>query len=132
MVKEMKAISVRQPWAWLIVNGYKDIENRSRNTKHRGRTLIHASKKFDNAGYRRIRKDFPLIKMPFFNGWVNEFPMGGIVGAVNIIACVDTHTSRWKDPSSKGYVLRNHQQLPLVHMPGKLGFFTVTDERIKL
>lgn len=24
----MKAISVRQPWAWLIIHGGKDIENR--------------------------------------------------------------------------------------------------------
>ena len=22
----MRALSIRQPWAWLIVNGYKDIE----------------------------------------------------------------------------------------------------------
>jgi hypothetical protein len=24
----MKALSIKQPWAWLIVNGHKDIENR--------------------------------------------------------------------------------------------------------
>jgi hypothetical protein len=24
-LKKLKAISNRQPWAWLIVNGYKDI-----------------------------------------------------------------------------------------------------------
>lgn len=39
----MKAISIRQPWAWLIVNGFKDIENRSWRTKYRGPVLIHAS-----------------------------------------------------------------------------------------
>ena len=27
-LKKLKAISIRQPWAWLIVNGYKDVENR--------------------------------------------------------------------------------------------------------
>lgn len=27
---ELPALSVRQPWAWLIVNGLKDIENRPR------------------------------------------------------------------------------------------------------
>ena len=27
-LKKTKAISIRQPWAWLIVNGYKDVENR--------------------------------------------------------------------------------------------------------
>jgi len=39
----MKALSVRQPWAWLIVNAYKDIENRDWATKLRGRIWIHAS-----------------------------------------------------------------------------------------
>ncbi len=37
------ALSVRQPWAWLIAQGYKDIENRNWWTKFRGRFLIHAS-----------------------------------------------------------------------------------------
>ncbi len=37
----MKALSVRQPWAWLIVNGYKDVENRDWNTKLRGQIWIH-------------------------------------------------------------------------------------------
>ena len=33
----MKAISIRQPWAWLVVNGHKDVENRTWRTKHRER-----------------------------------------------------------------------------------------------
>ena len=39
----MKALSIRQPWAWLIVHGRKDIENRSWRTKFRGRFLVHAA-----------------------------------------------------------------------------------------
>jgi ASCH domain len=39
----MKALPIRQPYAWLIVNGHKDIENRAWPTKFRGRVLIHAS-----------------------------------------------------------------------------------------
>ena len=39
----MLALSIRQPWAWLILNGGKDIENRSWPTKVRGRVLVHAS-----------------------------------------------------------------------------------------
>lgn len=46
----MKALSIRQPWAWLIVAGYKDIENRSWPTNFRGRVYIHASRKFDEVG----------------------------------------------------------------------------------
>jgi hypothetical protein len=44
----LKALAVRQPWAWLIVNGFKDIENRSRRIHHRGPLLIHASLSRDN------------------------------------------------------------------------------------
>jgi len=39
----MIALSVRQPWAWLLLNG-KDIENRDWYTKYRGPLAIHASK----------------------------------------------------------------------------------------
>lgn len=40
----MKVITVRQPWAWAIMHGGKDVENRSRNIvgSHRGRVAIHA------------------------------------------------------------------------------------------
>jgi hypothetical protein len=36
-LKKLKAISIRQPWAWLIVNGYKDVENRIWAANVRGR-----------------------------------------------------------------------------------------------
>jgi len=34
----MKALSILQPWAWLVVNGHKDIENRTWGTGFRGRS----------------------------------------------------------------------------------------------
>ncbi|HHY88739.1 MAG TPA: ASCH domain-containing protein, partial [Chloroflexi bacterium] len=43
----MKALSVRQPWAWLIAQGYKTVENRTWATNYRGPLLIHAGKKPD-------------------------------------------------------------------------------------
>jgi len=43
----LPALSIWQPWAWLIANGYKDIENRTWWTKFRGPFLIHASKRMD-------------------------------------------------------------------------------------
>ena len=40
----MKAITVRQPWAWAIMHAGKDVENRSRNIvgSYRGPLVIHA------------------------------------------------------------------------------------------
>src|SRR5580765_3071606 len=43
----MKALSIRQPWAWLIVNGHKPVENRSWPTKYTGKLLIHAGQRFE-------------------------------------------------------------------------------------
>jgi hypothetical protein len=39
----MKTLSVRQPWASLLVSGLKDIENRMWAPNFKGRILIHAS-----------------------------------------------------------------------------------------
>jgi hypothetical protein len=40
----MKAISVRQPWAWAIIYSTKDIENRGWPINYRGDILINAAK----------------------------------------------------------------------------------------
>ena len=42
----MKALSLTQPWAELVVLGEKQWETRSWRTSHRGRIAIHAAKKF--------------------------------------------------------------------------------------
>ncbi|WP_040827767.1 ASCH domain-containing protein [Nocardia jiangxiensis] len=49
-VESVRCLSVRRPWANLIVAGYKLVENRSWSTGYRGRLVIHAGKTFDQAG----------------------------------------------------------------------------------
>jgi len=51
----MKALSIRQPWAWAIIHAGKDVENRTWKTKMTGEFLVHASKSFDHEGYKWIR-----------------------------------------------------------------------------
>jgi hypothetical protein len=51
----MKVITVRQPWAWAIAKGYKDIENRGWTTTYRGPLAIHAAKKWDDAAEAAVR-----------------------------------------------------------------------------
>jgi hypothetical protein len=48
----MKVLSVKNPWAFLIIYYGKDIENRTRKTNYRGRIAIHASLKSDDGAYR--------------------------------------------------------------------------------
>ncbi|WP_234838619.1 ASCH domain-containing protein [Sinorhizobium meliloti] len=52
------AISIMQPWAWLIVNGHKDIENRDWPTKSRGPVAIHAGKKVDTSASISVDRGF--------------------------------------------------------------------------
>ena len=109
----MKALSIMQPWAWLIVAGHKDIENRSWPTRYRGPVLIHAGKKFDGS---RDEWDWPDIARP------GGFDMGGIVGQAEIVDCVTASTSRWFQ-GTYGFVLRNARPLPFRSCRGALGFF---------
>jgi len=52
-LKSLRALSLRQPWAWLVTNGSKDIENRSWHTNHRGPLLIHASSNLTEFSVKR-------------------------------------------------------------------------------
>ncbi len=118
----MKAISVRQPWAWLIIHAGKDIENRSWRSHHRGRTLIHASRSLSLGGYYDCQKDVePLgIQLPPRS----ELLLGGIIGAVDIVDCVTDSDSPWFS-GPYGFLLRNPTPLPFREVIGQLGFFEV-------
>lgn len=114
----MKALSIRQPWAWLIVEGYKEVENRDWPTRFRGRFLIHAGKAFDQAGYVFVRQQFPTILLPARE----EFDRGGIVGEATLLDCVTESPSPWFF-GRFGFVLAEAKALPFRPMPGKLSFF---------
>ncbi len=114
----MLTLSIQQPWAWLIVNGYKDIENRDWPTKVRGRIRVHAGKKFDQEAYEFIKEEHPAILIPA----ADEIPRGGIVGEVTITGCVEQSASPWFF-GRYGFTLTDGKPLPLIPCKGKLGFF---------
>lgn len=111
----MKAISIRQPWAWLIVNGYKDIENRTWATSYRGPVLIHASKQWD-IHPREWSDAFPGIEIP------HDIQRGGIVGTAEIAAVVTESESRWFT-GPKGWELRDARPVAFHPCNGRLGLF---------
>ncbi len=43
----VRALTIRQPWAWAVIYGGKDVENRRWRTAYRGPLLIHAGKNAD-------------------------------------------------------------------------------------
>lgn len=125
----MLALSIRQPWAWLILHGGKDIENRDWPTKFRGRVLVHASKgmtrdEFDSAAIFAFGR-IGTAKLPT----MDMFQRGGIVGSVEIVDCVHRSDSHWF-VGRYGFVLRDPRPLPFVPYRGQLGFFDVHAEAL--
>lgn len=77
----------------MIVNGLKDIENRTWRTSHRGVLLIHASKTVD-------REDIAWLREAAAKAGIEtpaEFVTGAIIGGVTLCDCVTEHESQWFD-----------------------------------
>lgn len=123
---KIHALSIRQPWAWAILNG-KSVENRTWKTNFRGPFLIHASKKFDHDGYKwlvenQLRLGLRTIPHP------KRFLMGGIVGQAEIVGCVTTHSSPYFF-GPYGFVMTKIKPLPFQECKGRLGFFEVSYDK---
>ena len=134
----MRALSIRQPWASLILKAGKNIENREWPTKYRGRILVHAAKGMTRAEHEdaiafaveAIRADprnadaTKKVTLRELGFAFDDLPRGGIVGSVEIVDCVRTSDSPWF-VGSYGFVLRDPQPLPFTPWIGQLGFFDV-------
>jgi hypothetical protein len=126
-MKIRKALSIRQPWAWLIIHGGKDIENRFWNTKMRGPILIHASSTMTDMDYESARHAAAVIRPDLAFPEPEELEKGGIIGEVTIATVVAHPVSRWFD-GPYGFVLKDPKPLPFHRCPGQLKFFDVVYE----
>jgi hypothetical protein len=115
----MKAITVKHPWAWAIVNGVKKIENRSRPTIHRGPLLIHAGLSKSDLGQEGDR----MPGLPAYD----QLVYGAIIGVVDVVDCV-TVDKVAGEPFAEGpwcWLLANARSLPTPFpCRGFLGFWT--------
>lgn len=132
----MRALTVRQPWAWAIVHGEKNVENRTRNVAgaYRGPVAIHAAVAhaddthgawLDVVSTTRTRPVPSILDMP----------LGVVVGVVDL---VDVHPCRWSDccpcspwaePNHHHLVLANPRPLPRpIPWRGQLGLWRVPDD----
>ena len=140
----MKAITIKQPWASLIVDDLKDIENRTWKTKFRGRVLIHAG--MDNKWEKKPISEV-LTERQFNEYYDNEFLLhpkyhyGAIIGSVEIIGCIINHRSIWAEKTKPelwdengkpiydkpiyNWVLANPIKFdkPIYNVKGKLSFW---------
>lgn len=127
-----KVLSVRQPYASLIVGGIKDVENRSRRINFRGTVLIHASAKMHDIMNQLPTKIFLLGASPveqqvmkMSKDVVKEDLFGCIIGSVDIVDCVQSHPSEWAEKGQWHWVCANAKKFehPIRYVKGKLGIW---------
>ena len=122
------ALSIRQPWAWAIINAGKDIENRDWPTRFRGPVCIHASKGMTRDEYNGFIRTIHTVSLirPFPTGAMvpamPELERGGIIGVAGIVDCVEASDSPWFF-GRFGFVLRNARQVDFIPVKGSLGLF---------
>jgi hypothetical protein len=151
----MRVLTVRQPWAWAIVHGGKDVENRVRPLgPYRGPVAIHVSKTPDRDSYAdpNVEAAYQLwMSMwgPDPDGmralddwsWVDGLTAFGQV--IGIVDLVDVHAdctehvdgyghtptcSKWAMPDHYHLVLANPRPLPRpIPATGRLGLWRPDD-----
>ena len=104
----MKTLTVRQPWASLIVAGQKTVENRSRPTAYRGPLAIHAGKSTAHIG-----PGSALIT-------------GAIIGIVDLVDCLPLAAVDPAELEAHGpwcWILRHPRRITPIFCRGSLSFF---------
>ena len=123
----MQLLSVRQPWAWAIARGRKQVENRTWAPSYRGPVAIYASMRVDLDA-----AESPLL---WFAGWDPDDPVAAIGGIVAIVTLADVCSAaingeecdcgEWAEPNAYHWRLTEPQPLarPVVSI-GRSGHMT--------
>lgn len=81
----MRVLSVRQPWAALIVLGIKNVENRTWTTSYRGRLLIHASKTLPT---NQEMEEALRLCTDCGAAFPDDLWIGGVIGSVDLVGII--------------------------------------------
>ncbi len=82
----MKALTLTQPWASLVILGRKRVETRPVLFKHRGPLAIHASREVDEGAMRNDKILAALVDLPIDPAKTNwELPTGKVLGTVDVV-----------------------------------------------
>ena len=123
----MKALTIKQPWASLIVNDIKHYEFRSWKTNYRGKIYIHSGLSTD------------LNELKKYEEYNLEYINGAIIGEAEIIDCIlvdDEFKNKilkenkkvYQNGSGYAFVLINIKKYEKpIYCKGKLGLWNVED-----
>lgn len=119
----MKCLTIKQPWASLIVEGYKNYEFRTWKTKYRGKIYIHAGLSIEKENLSR------------FSNYNLDYITGAIIGEAEIVDCIfvtDEFKKKlllenkevYKNSSGYAFVLKNIKKYnEPIDCKGMLGFW---------
>jgi hypothetical protein len=121
----LTALSIRQPWAWAIIYGGKDIENRGHVAVWKGemrpkRIAVHAAKGMTRDEYEAAACF--MEKRGVICPQAVELKRGGIIGSVDVTDIVNKSSSPWFF-GPKGLVLANAIPSDFIPCLGALGYF---------
>jgi hypothetical protein len=125
----MRAISVRQPYAWAIIHGGKDVENRSQRAAFQfkpaigARLLIHASKRMTAAEYA-VAVAF-MAKLGVRHPQREGLQFGGVIGSVFVRDIVSSSDSPWYQKGATALLFADPKPEPFVPVHGHTGLFWV-------
>ena len=125
----MKTLTIKQPFASLIAEGYKEYEFRTWKTKYRGEILIHAGKSIDKEAMKR----FEYLNL--------EYPIGKIIAKATITDCIEIDEkmkeklkkldekvyhgaiTKQSDKNEYGFKLKNVKKITPIETNGALSFW---------
>jgi hypothetical protein len=133
----IKALSLKQPYAWLIANGYLLVDDRTWSTGYRGAMLIHASKGIYEEYYDYLveNTNIPLPSK-------DKLGYGGVVGIAKLVICGrpdEIPSTLTRDKRSHfsgvprdgfGFLFEHAKPLDLMPCPGKLGIFEIDTDAL--
>lgn len=103
----MRVLTVRQPWASLLIAGVKDIENRTWTASYRGWLWIHSAQR---------RDETPALVELVGRGIAERIPYldvrGSIIGAVHVDNVVTGHVSEWAIDGQYHFVVSQARVAP--------------------
>lgn len=121
----MKALSIRQPWAWLILHAGKTIENRSQAWTYRGPIAIHAPARIDTLALGE-----PSVRHAFAHADHEDrqyLPTSAIIGVADLIDAhheIDGCCTPWGEPGAVHLVLANARPIEPISCRGHLDLWT--------
>lgn len=123
----MKCISIRQPYAELLVSGKKTIELRNWNTNFRGQFLIHASKNVDTEALESLGVDYKMLTYGAIIGTAILFDVKQYKNKAELEIDKNKHYADIKNFGFRkyGFMVKNAKRLSSVPYRGQLNFFEV-------